>query len=248
MQQAPDSKRRYIARFGSGNWNERESNYSQPKIELYGLFRTLKAVQTHILGVKRLIVEVDAKYIKGMINNPDVQPNATINRWIAGILLFDFELVHVPATKHTGADGLSRRPAAPEDQDKSEDYEEWIDKSYAFVLAAYSQEESAETVIDIPRRPGAEAVDRDLERIRDFLENPRRPADMSDQQFKRFVKKASRFFVQNGTLWRKHVPHSQVVPAPDKRYRLMQVAHDELGHKGMFTVRLRLQHQFQPKI
>jgi hypothetical protein len=32
-----------------------------------------------------------------MLNNPDIQPNATINRWIAGILLFDFKLVHVPA-------------------------------------------------------------------------------------------------------------------------------------------------------
>ena len=41
---------------------------------------------------------MDAKYIKGMINNPDLQPNATINRWIAGILLFHFELCHIPQT------------------------------------------------------------------------------------------------------------------------------------------------------
>jgi hypothetical protein len=45
-----------------------------------------------------------------MLNNPDIQPNATINRWIAGILLFDFKLVHVPGATH-GPDGLSRRPA-----------------------------------------------------------------------------------------------------------------------------------------
>ena len=67
---------RFVSRFGSGNWNERESNYSQPKIELYGLLRALKAVRVHIIGVKNLVVEVDAKYIKGMINNPDIQPNA----------------------------------------------------------------------------------------------------------------------------------------------------------------------------
>jgi hypothetical protein len=58
--------------------------------------------------VKNLIIEVDAKYLKGMLNNPDIRPNATINQWIAGILLFDFKLVHVPVTHHTAADGLPR--------------------------------------------------------------------------------------------------------------------------------------------
>ena len=51
---------------------------------------------------------MDTKFIKGMINNPTLHPNDAINRWIAAILLFDFELVHVPAEKHTGADGLSQ--------------------------------------------------------------------------------------------------------------------------------------------
>ncbi|KAG2352988.1 hypothetical protein BDR07DRAFT_1196462, partial [Suillus spraguei] len=97
-----------------------KSHYLQAKLELYGLFRTLRTMRYHtwyeihtkivyIFGIINLMVEVDAKYIKGMINNPDLQPNTTINCWIAGILLFQFNLVHVPATKHTGADGLSRR-------------------------------------------------------------------------------------------------------------------------------------------
>ncbi len=110
-----DDKKRYPARFGSITWNEREQRYSQAKIELYGLFRALKATRTFIIGARNLVVEVDAKYIKGMINNPDIQPNATINRWIAGILLFDFTLRHVAGKDHVSADGLSRRPRAPED-------------------------------------------------------------------------------------------------------------------------------------
>jgi hypothetical protein len=57
--------------------------------------------------MKNLIVEVDTKYLKGMLNNPDIQPNATINRWITGILLFNFKLVHVPAIHHTAANSLS---------------------------------------------------------------------------------------------------------------------------------------------
>lgn len=61
--------------------------------------------------MKNFVIKVNAKYIKGMINNPDVQPNATINHWIAGILLpvFNFKLWHVAAKDHAPADGLSRR-------------------------------------------------------------------------------------------------------------------------------------------
>lgn len=123
----------YPSRFGSVTWNERESRYSQAKLELYGLFRALKAYRLYVVGVKDLLVRVDAKYIKGMLNNPDIQPNATINRWIAGILLFDFELEHTPGEKHT-PDGLSRRRPAPEDPHEEDDTEEWIDRACGFAI------------------------------------------------------------------------------------------------------------------
>ncbi|HEV7735893.1 MAG TPA: reverse transcriptase family protein, partial [Chlamydiales bacterium] len=51
-------RKRYPARFGSITWNEREGRYSQPKIEVYGLWRTLRAMRLHIIGVKKLVVEV----------------------------------------------------------------------------------------------------------------------------------------------------------------------------------------------
>ncbi|KAJ8594379.1 hypothetical protein M405DRAFT_714994, partial [Rhizopogon salebrosus TDB-379] len=103
------------------------SRYSQAKLELYGLFCALRAVRVWIFGIPNLTIEVDAKYIKGMINNPDLQPNASINRWIAGILLFDFQLVHVSGERHRGADGLSRRPASVNDPIERDDHEDWLD-------------------------------------------------------------------------------------------------------------------------
>ena len=109
LSQRDDQGRKRPARYGSIPLNEREARYSQPKLELYGLFRALRAFRLHLVGVKHLQVEVDAKYIKGMLNEPDLQPNASINRWIQGILLFDFELMHVPADKHKGPDALSRK-------------------------------------------------------------------------------------------------------------------------------------------
>lgn len=99
--------------------SERESRYSQAKLELFGLFRALKDCRIWIVGVKNLVVEVDAKYIKGMINNPDVQPNAN------------------------GPDGLSRRPSAPEDPDDRDDYEEWIDVANSFFYESIPSQPSS---------------------------------------------------------------------------------------------------------
>jgi len=139
FQLGPDGKR-YPSRFGSITFNDRESRYSQAKLELYGLLQSLKDTRTHIIGIKDLTVEMDAKFIKGMINNPTLHPNDAVNRWIAAILLFDFKLVHVPAERHTGADGLSRRPRADEDPpaDDVEALDDWIDSNAGFYFALQS--------------------------------------------------------------------------------------------------------------
>jgi len=83
-----------------------------------------------LIRVKKLVVEVDAQYIKRMLNKPDLHPNAAMNRWIAAILMFDFELVHVPGTKHKGPNGLSRRRVADSEEEREgiEKAEGWVDE------------------------------------------------------------------------------------------------------------------------
>jgi len=44
----------YPSCFGSITWNERESRYSQAKIEIYGLWHTLQAYRLYIISVKNL--------------------------------------------------------------------------------------------------------------------------------------------------------------------------------------------------
>jgi hypothetical protein len=134
LMQVRDNKRQYLSRFGSIAWTECESWYSQAKLELYSLFCALHAYHINIIRVKNLVVEVDTKYLKGMLNNADIQPNAMINGWIAGILLFNFKLVHVPTIHHTATDGLSCQLPAPEDPPETNDFEEWIDDSYRFFM------------------------------------------------------------------------------------------------------------------
>ena len=56
------------SRFGSILWNERESRYSQAKIELYGLFRALRAARLYLIGACNLVVEVDASYSRSPLN------------------------------------------------------------------------------------------------------------------------------------------------------------------------------------
>jgi len=66
-------------------------------------------------GCKNFIVETDAKYLMGMLNNPEKMPNMTINRWVDYIHTnFFFKIVHKKG-KMFGPDGLSRRKWYPGD-------------------------------------------------------------------------------------------------------------------------------------
>jgi hypothetical protein len=121
--------------FGSITLNKCEAQFSQPKLEIYGLFRALRALRLWIIGVRNLVVETDGRYIKGMLANPDIQPLASINCWIVSILTFHFTLVHVKGTFH-GPDGLSQRPRQPGNPDEDNDEEEfddWINCLHGFV-------------------------------------------------------------------------------------------------------------------
>jgi hypothetical protein len=283
LSQQGDDGKRYPSRFGSITWNEVEQKYSQAKLELYGLFRALKATRTFIIGVENLVVEVDAKYIKGMINNPDIQPNATINRWIAGILLFDFRLRHVSAKDHAPADGLSRRPKGEEEQEDEEDVDEWIDLAYSFGIECLNMQQLlpsedaagsgvcdrisqtakpskpgtrtvspktliasfAVNVLKIPRSIKSQARDEKIKQVEEFLRKPSQPLGLSDQELQRFVRIASEFFLLDDQLWRKdrHGKHKLVIKE-GKRLGLIKQAHDDLGHKGVYTVRTRLAERF----
>lgn len=54
--------KKFPLRFGSITLNEVENQYSQPKVELYGLFRSLKALEYFLWGV-RVVIEVDASFL-----------------------------------------------------------------------------------------------------------------------------------------------------------------------------------------
>jgi hypothetical protein len=213
-----------VFRFDS--WNERESNYSQPKIELYGLFQALHALRLHLIGVRNLIVEMDAVFIRGMLNNPDIQPNAITNRWIAAILLFDFKLVHVPAKKHQGPDGLSRREPVEGEDDEEDDPEEWIDKTLglsiwattsltttsllifgnASAVSVFSTEvdhsvtDHTDNPIEFPSSSKSRDTEAEMMNIQHYLETLKKPL-VVDSDWEKFLRKTRRYFLLDGQLW-----------------------------------------------
>jgi len=102
-------KRIHYVKFNSLLMDDRQQRYSQPKRELCGLQRALKQEVYLLKGCRNFIVETDAKYLAGMLNNPGKMPNATINHWVDYIRTnFFFELVHKKG-KTFGPDGLLRR-------------------------------------------------------------------------------------------------------------------------------------------
>src|SRR5260221_9301959 len=104
--------------FGSITFNEREARYSQPKLELYSVFRALKA-ERHRLHNIHFRLTVDAGFLAQMMMSPDL-PNVAMTRWITYIQLFTFEVNHTPGTAHCIPDGLSHQPCAADNSDYSD--------------------------------------------------------------------------------------------------------------------------------
>jgi len=246
LSQIDDEGRRRPARYGSIPMDERESRYSQPKLELFGLYRALRAWRIYIIGVKTLHVEVDASYIKGMLNEPDLQPNAAINHWIQGILMFHFTLIHVPATKFKGPDALSRRPLGEGEEIISDD-DEWLDNIALFTgvsQAPYREKNLRKVPIRYNPQtlPSVFAtnskLDQQLQQIIHFLRTLEIPPELTASQARRrFIQKASRYFLQQpgNKLFKRngHKPPLLVILEENRRVNILTQAHEELGHKGV---------------
>jgi transposase InsO family protein len=253
-QLAEDGKTKQPARYGSIPMGPTESRYSQPKLELFGLYRALHEWRRHIIGAKKLIVEVDAKYIKGMLKSPDLQPNATINRWIQGIKLFDFELVHIPADKHRGPDALSRRPRS--DEEEIEDHDDsWLDDIALLVFVPYhdfppfpaleefSKPEHTSGLSVFLARQSQEDM---IQAIYNFHMHAKVPVFDKIQAQKRFFNKCGEFFLQDARLFKKNgnkVP-LLVVTDPEHRYSILLHTHEKLGHRGIYAVTAVIQTRF----
>jgi hypothetical protein len=210
-QNCANGKRR-PALLGLISWNERESHYSQAKLELYSLFCILCTLCLYLVGIQHLIVEMDAQFICGMLNNPDIQPNATINRWIATILLFDFKLVHIPANKHQGPDSLLRCEPANGEEDDDDNPEAWIDQALCLGIweATWSSmyqvqqcstwllgAEDFDTNAKVPTSSHA-TDNEEVAQLHQYLATMQLPPDLNDKAQAWLLWDAKHFFLADG--------------------------------------------------
>ena len=156
-----------------------------------------------------------------MINNPDIQPNASMNRWIVAILLFNFKLRHVPGSKHASPDGISRHRRSPDDNKIDETPQE-IDERLDDVVScgiwiADTVQQEGHCLVSKVVKGRAEAIDDNKtpeiptkqetldkftrsQEIHTFLETLQPPKDLSQSQLTSFLRQASRYFVTGGKL------------------------------------------------
>jgi hypothetical protein len=242
LSQENEQGKRVPARYGSLPLSEAESRYAQSKLELYGLFRALKHYQLYIAGVRNLVVEVDAASIRGMLNNPDHHPGSPLNRWIQGILLFQFKLVHVPGSRHKAPDALSRRRFTPEENQLEVDPDGWVDDVALLVRARPKPERDETRVLLQTVRP----EDKNLEEILRYLVTLTTPDLQSQKEIARFVSKTNKFFVAGNAMYRRRTdgPPQKVVFDPARRQEITEEIHEATGHRGEWAVQRAVQLRF----
>lgn len=125
-----DNKKRHPARYESGIWTEAERKYDAGKLECRGLLKALTKFRFYLYGI-RFFVEIDTRTLVHQLNQPAWDlPGSVVNRWLAWIRIFNFEIKHIAGKKHGGPDGLSRRGSSREDSDEEDNVDELEESCY----------------------------------------------------------------------------------------------------------------------
>ena len=147
-----------------------------------------------------------------------------MNRWLAWIRLFNFDIKHVTGKKHGGPDGLSRRKQSEDDSDDddSEQLDECMDADRTHVWINNGDAEND----DMPD---------EFRRIKRYLLTLERSDGMTDRAFKAFVRYATEFLVNEGLLFRRaklNMLLRRVIWERNEQNNIIQELHDESGHRG----------------
>ena len=189
---------------------------------------------------------MDAKYIKEMLNELDLQPNAAINQWIQGILLFDFTLVHVPANKHKGPDALFHQALAKGEIAEPDD-DSWLDNIalLTYFPALHNDPFTAtpcESTYNPTTFPSCFSAwitqENMLSQIHYFLDTLETPTFKTVQKKRRFIAKAQEFLVKNNRLYKQNGdrPPLTMIRTPEQKLSILKQAHEGTRHRGIYAV------------
>ena len=174
------------------------------------------------------MVEIDARTLVHQLNQlaSDLL-GLVVNRWLAWIRMFTFDIKHVAGRKYGGPDGLSRRGLASEDSEE-EDPEELKASKDADLAPVELENEDNEDSEDRAGSDEDENEDEDededeeddeempdeLKKIKKYLLTLKRPVEMSDKVYDSFPQFALKFLVHEGLLFfrnKVNIPPRRVV-------------------------------------
>ncbi|KAK4699062.1 hypothetical protein P7C70_g7204, partial [Phenoliferia sp. Uapishka_3] len=229
--------REHPARYESITLSDVERRYNgQSKKEMCGVAKTYKKLQ-HILWGVHHTLRVDAIALIQMLNRPDL-PNAPMTHWASFIMLFDFDIEHVPAVKFLFPDWLSRAPRDAEDSEP-ENLEDVLSVNQASLhnLNASEKLRIGLREVGIWLVEGAYDDDDDWKRLGEYLETFQRPSGLTDKKFQRLKRKSLNYFIRNGRIFRRSHDGSdqgarEVVISPQRQEYFLRTLHEDGGHRG----------------
>lgn len=221
--QEDEAGKRQPVVFDSIGFDEVEMRYSQPKLELRGVHKTLVKYKLQLIYV-RFILEVDAISLRQTLCTPDL-PSAAETRWVAFIKNFDFVFRHIAGKDHVVPDALSRRAPidgeAPELLDPTSSLDLLAARIHAVTLST--------TQRDI--------LPPDWLHLVYFLENGEFPAGLSQKKKAWVLKRSTKFYIQDEQLRKHHRGRRvEVIFDPIRQADFMTRFHEELGHRGRDAV------------
>lgn len=96
-----------VIAYASRTLTPSERNYCTTRREILAVVFALKKFRHYLLG-RHFVVKTDHASLQWLRHTP--QPIAQAARWLLLIEEFDFEIQHIPGSRHQNADALSRRP------------------------------------------------------------------------------------------------------------------------------------------
>ncbi|THH15836.1 hypothetical protein EW146_g4706 [Bondarzewia mesenterica] len=179
-----NSKICYYTRFGSITLNDREAQFSQPKLKLYGLFRILSILTFYFTLV----------HIPGTLHTPDglsrcspqpgniAEPSDDFDDWVNNVYGF-LHLINLPSTSSP----IAILPIYPNN----------------IVIDADPQDTTPIPTIsysDVPCSDNDHAADHHLEQVRDWHKSMERPSTLSDAEYTTFLCYCTEFFIASDKL------------------------------------------------